>query len=144
MERGRGWLCSGGLRGPAQGHYWGAAEPKPKKQKDGLWNRTGYSPVYKTMCLKWAWDFYFLFYFCKDFIHLLLERGEGREKERETSVCERYIDQLPLTPPPSGVWPATQTSALTRNRTGNPLVRRWALNPLSHTTLAWVFYRMFF
>ena len=33
----------------------------------------------------------------KDFYcYLFLERGEGREKGRETSVCERNIDLLPL------------------------------------------------
>ena len=32
-----------------------------------------------------------------------------------------------------GTWPATQTCALTGNRTDDPLVCRPALNPLSHT-----------
>ena len=32
-----------------------------------------------------------------------------------------------------GTWPATQAHALIRNRTPNPLVRRPALSPLSHT-----------
>ena len=32
-----------------------------------------------------------------------------------------------------GTWPATQAYALTGNATGSPLVRRPALNPLSHT-----------
>ena len=49
--------------------------------------------------------------FLKDFIYLFLERGEGREKERE-----RNINQLPLTCPQLGTWPATQACALTRNR----------------------------
>ena len=30
--------------------------------------------------------FYFLFFFLKDFIYLLLERGEGREKEKEINI----------------------------------------------------------
>ena len=33
-----------------------------------------------------------------------------------------------------GTWPATQASALTGNRTGDPLVRRLVLSPLSHTS----------
>ena len=33
-----------------------------------------------------------------------------------------------------GTWPATQTCALTKNRTSDPLVCRLALNPLSHTS----------
>ena len=46
-------------------------------------------------------------------IYLFLERREGREKGREASMCERYIDQLPLTPPQLGVWLASQACALT-------------------------------
>ena len=34
----------------------------------------------------------------------------------------------------AGTWPATQACALTGNRTGNPLVHRPVLNPLSHTS----------
>ena len=45
------------------------------------------------------------------------------------------MDQLPLTGPQlRRTWPATQAHALTCNRTSNPLVRRAALNPLSHTS----------
>ena len=33
-----------------------------------------------------------------------------------------------------GTWPATQACVLTGNRTSNPLVRRLARNPLSHTS----------
>ena len=66
------------------------------------------------------WVFYF-----KDFIYLFLERREGREKERETSMCG-----CPLL----GTWPSTQAYALTGNQTGDPLVLRLALKPLSHTS----------
>ena len=41
---------------------------------------------------------------------------------------------LPLMHPLLGTWPRTQACALTGNRTGNPLVPRPALNPLSHTS----------
>ena len=41
---------------------------------------------------------------------------------------------VPLTHPLLGTWPATQACALTGNRTGNPLVHRPALNPLSYTS----------
>ena len=35
-----------------------------------------------------AWNsFFFLFFFFLDFIYLLLQRGEGKERGRETSVC---------------------------------------------------------
>ena len=59
----------------------------------------------------------------KDFTYLFLERREGREKGRETLMCERYIDR-----------PATKACALTENQTGDLLVHRPALNPLSHTS----------
>ena len=41
---------------------------------------------------------------------------------------------LPLPCPLLGTWPATQACTLTGNQTGNPLVHRLALNPLSHTS----------
>ena len=41
---------------------------------------------------------------------------------------------LPLAHSQLGTWPATQACALTGNRTGDPLVCKPALNPLSHTS----------
>ena len=49
-------------------------------------------------------------------------------------MCERYTDWLPLTHPLLGPWPATQAPALTGNGTGDFLVHRPALSPLSHTS----------
>ena len=43
---------------------------------------------------------------------------------------------LLLMHPLLGTWPTTQSCAQTGNRTGDPLVRRPALNPLSHTSQA--------
>ena len=68
-----------------------------------------------------------VFLLLKDFIYLFLERGEGREKERERNSSV----WLPLVCPPLGTWPATQACDLTGNRTGDPLVHRLAFNPLS-------------
>ena len=62
----------------------------------------------------------------KDFIYLLLDTGKAG-RERNINVW------LPLAYPQLGVWPATQVCALTGNRTGNPLVLRRVLNPLSHS-----------
>ena len=59
------------------------------------------------------------------FYFLLLETGEGREKERE-----RKIDWLPPTHPQPGTRLAC---ALTRYRTGNLSVCGMMPNPLSHT-----------
>ena len=66
----------------------------------------------------------------KDFIYLFLERGEGREEERERNINV----WLPLVRPLLGTWPATQACALTGNGTSDRLVPRPALNPLSHTS----------
>ena len=62
--------------------------------------------------------------------YLFLERREGMEKvrERNSNVW------LSLTHPLLGTWPATQVCALTGNQTGNPVVCRLKLNPLSHTS----------
>ena len=68
--------------------------------------------------------------FLKDVIYLFLEREEREEKESETNVNV----WLPLAHLLLGTWPTTQACALTGSRTGNPLVHRLALSPLSHTS----------
>ena len=73
-------------------------------------------------------------FFFKDFIHLFLERGEGREEEREIERERNINVWLPLMCPPMGTQPETQAWALTGNQTGDPLVCRLALSPLSHTS----------
>ena len=60
----------------------------------------------------------------------ILERGEGKEKERERNISV----WLPLTCPLLRAWPATQASALIGNWTRDPLFHRPALNPLNYTT----------
>ena len=52
---------------------------------------------------------------------------------------ERNIDWLPLAHPQLGIWPATQACAPTGNRTGDLLVHRLVLNPLSHTSQSCIF-----
>ena len=77
-----------------------------------------------------------VFYFFKICIYLLfLERG--REGEKEGKNINVW---LPLERPLLGTWPATQVCALTGNQTGNPLVCRSALNPLSHTSQGCLFF----
>ena len=51
-------------------------------------------------------------FFFSDFIYLFLERGEGKEKERERNI---HV-WLPLVRPLVGSWPATQACALTGNQ----------------------------
>ena len=92
----------------------------------------------KNLCLVWenwrqGWnaDCYNNNFF-KTFIYLCLERGQGREKERERNISV----WLPHVPPRGpGPKPATRAWALTGNRTSDPLVCRLVLNPLSYTSL---------
>ena len=74
-----------------------------------------------------SWHVFYFFFFK---IYLFLERGEGREEERERNIRV----WLPLVHPLLGTWPTTQACGLTGNRTSGPLIRRPALNPLSHTS----------
>ena len=73
--------------------------------------------------------------FKKDFIYLCLERGEGKEKERERNINV----WLPLMRPPLGTWPTTQPCALTGNQNSDPFVHKPALNPLSHISQGYTF-----
>ena len=63
-------------------------------------------------------------------MYLFLERGEGKEKERERNIKM----WLPLVYPLLGTRPATQACALTGNPTNDPLLHSLALDPLSHTS----------
>ena len=58
-------------------------------------------------------------------LFIFKERGGEGERVRETS---------PLTRPLLGTWPTTQACALTGNQTGDLLVLRPTVNPLSHTS----------
>ena len=62
----------------------------------------------------WLW-FYkkyvyqsFIYLFFKDFTYLFLERGVGKEKQRERNISV----WLPVVCPLLGTWPATQACAL--------------------------------
>ena len=68
--------------------------------------------------------------FCKILFYLFLDRGKGREKERERN----FKVWLPLIHLQLGICSATQACALTGNQTRDPLVRRPALSPRSHTS----------
>ena len=58
----------------------------------------------------------------KYFVYLFLERREGKEKERERNINV----WLPLMGTRLGTWPATQSCALTSNRTCDPLIHSQA------------------
>ena len=68
-----------------------------------------------------------VFFFFK-ILFIFRERRKGKEKERERNINM----WLPLAGSLRGTWPTTQPCALTGNRTGDPMVCRPALNPLSH------------
>ncbi|KAF6104435.1 hypothetical protein HJG60_011365 [Phyllostomus discolor] len=53
------------------------------------------------------------------FIYFQREGEGGKKRRKETSMCERNFDGLPLACPHLGAWPATQACALTGNRTSN-------------------------
>ena len=67
------------------------------------------------------------------FIYFQRERMGERKGGRETSMCGCLSHGLPL-----GTWTENQACALTGNLTGNPLVCRPALNPLSYTSRAFL------
>ena len=73
---------------------------------------------------------YCSFFFLNNCIYLFLETGEGREKERERNINV----WLPLTCPQLRTWPTTQACARTGNWTGDHLVHRLVLSPLSLTS----------
>ena len=58
--------------------------------------------------------------FFKKILFTIFREGKGGREGRNTSVW------LPLVHPLLGTWPATQASALTGNRTSDPLVCRQA------------------
>ena len=62
-------------------------------------------------------------------LFIYFREGRGR-RERERNI---NVWLLPACPPP-GTWPETQACALTGNQTGDPVIRRLALNPLGHTS----------
>ena len=61
------------------------------------------------------------------------ESGRGGEREGNITVWLPLMHRLLRT------WPATQACAVTGNRTCEPVVRRLAPNPLSHTSWAFLF-----
>ena len=71
-----------------------------------------------------------IFVFFKDLFIYFLERGEGREKEREKHQCV-----VTTCAPPAGDLAHNPECAPTGNQTSDLLVRRLALNPLNHTSL---------
>ena len=64
-------------------------------------------------------------FFGRDFIYLFLERGGGKEKERERNINV----WVPLACPLLGTWPATLACALTAIEPAT----LWFTGPLSYT-----------
>ena len=81
-------------------------EAAPSQRKQLV--KTGFcSLVLSQICLQ----IFLIYIYFKDLISFLLERGEGREIERERNINV----WLPLTHPSLGTWPTTQACALTGN-----------------------------
>ena len=84
------------------------------------------------MCVCFLWTVNVYFFFLRFYL-FFRERKGGRKRERNTVW-------LPLQRPLLGIWPIIQACALTRNRTGDPLVSRRMLNPLSHTSQGSIYF----
>ena len=68
-----------------------------------------------------------VFFFLKQRFYLFLDKGEGREKERE-----RNINVVASHAPTTGGLPRNPGKCSDWESTGDPLVLRAVLNPLSH------------
>ena len=79
----------------------------------------------------WSWDIAYksTVSFLKKISFIYFYRGKGKEKKRERNINVGLSLKCPLLE----TWPATQGCALNGNWSGNPMVCRAVLNPLSHT-----------
>ena len=106
------------------------AEPRAMEDysqvREPNWGTSNIHPIVFQNCCGPETPFTFIL---KESVYVFLERGEGREKERE-----RNISWLPLAHPQPGTWAATQARALTRNRTPDLSVSGTTPSPLSHTS----------
>ena len=124
-----GWGCAAfsprpHLRAHLPGHCWGHFCSATGNVVPRAFGAVCWVSVQEWSCRDF-FSFLFIF-FGKDFIYLFLERGEEREKNINVWLL--------LSHPLLGTWPAPQAYALTGNRTGDPLVHRLALSPLSHNS----------
>ena len=71
----------------------------------------------------------FIFLIKKTHYLFIFRQGGGRKREREKHQCVVASLQALLL----GTWPPAQACVLTGNQTGDPLVHRLALHPLSRT-----------
>ena len=73
-------------------------------------------------------------------IYFFVREGKRmRKRGRETLMCMKYINRLPLVHPQLGTWPATKPCAPSGNGTRDLSVHRPALSPLSHTNQGPIF-----
>ena len=74
------------------------------------------------------------------FVLFIFRERRKKGERRETLICKRYIDQLPLTCPLLGISSATHALALTGNLSCDLSVPRLAHNPLRHTNQGTLFF----
>ena len=88
-----------------------------------------------TIFVNISYNIYTYFFFLESFFIIIIFyfQTRGREGEREGEKHQCVVASC--TPPTGGAtWPATQACALIGNQTGDPLVHRPVLNPLSHAS----------
>ena len=78
--------------------------------------------------------------FFSDFIYLFLERGEGREKDRGREggrEGKKHQCVVASRVPPTGDLASNPGMCPAQELNQDPLVRRLALSPLSHSSQGW-------
>ena len=73
-------------------------------------------------------------FFFRDSHHRVFSLPFFREGKRGRKRKKNINAWLPFMRPHRGIWPTTQACALTGTRTGDPVVCRLTLNPLSHAS----------
>ena len=136
--KGRGLQAEGMAWAKAQKHLAWKGQWLGEAQTWRLGRRAGRDDISRSSrshCSLLLLVLFSLFLFWWFYLFIFGERGrEGERGERSISVW------LPLTRPLLGTTPATQACALTGTPTGDPLVRRPELNPLSYTNQGWYYF----
>ena len=103
-------------------------EDRDRLRKERLF-QTGFCGPFKGICCTcYSISPYF---FLRFYLFIFRDEKEGRKRRREREGEEHQCVVVSCASPTRDP-PATQACALTGNRTGDPLVHRLGLSPLSH------------